>query len=214
MDFPDVSLVCQVSLPSDADAYTHRVGRTARAGKDGRAVILLTDAESFYLKVNPQFPIHPHPASAKILALIDSTSLPITTALRSAPPDSKQKAYAAYLGFMKTFANKLKLNPAGLVQMANEFALKGMLCTELPKLEKKTVGKMGLKGVPGISFASPTSSKDVSSPALNHGRPQPNPAHQRGQGRQSAPQGRNNNKRPASSLAHRDKEPSRRLRHQ
>ncbi|KAL8911909.1 MAG: hypothetical protein Q9171_002993 [Xanthocarpia ochracea] len=139
MDFPDVSLVVQVGLPTDADAYTHRVGRTARAGKDGRAVILLTDAESFYLRVNPQFPIKAHPASAKIKASLDS-SVPITAALQSADPIAKNKAYAAYLGFMKTFVNKLSLNPAGLVQMANVFALHGMLCAEVPRLEKRIVG--------------------------------------------------------------------------
>ncbi|KAL8647001.1 MAG: hypothetical protein Q9210_005813 [Variospora velana] len=137
MDFPDVSLVVQLGLPSDADAYTHRVGRTARAGKDGRAVIILTDAESFYLRTNPQFPIQPYPADAKIQELLD-TNLPIKTALLSADPMSKQKAYSAYLGFMKTFMNKLKLNPAGLVQMANQFALEGMYCQEVPRLEKKT----------------------------------------------------------------------------
>ena len=59
MDFPDVSLVLQVGLPADADAYTHRVGRTARAGKDGRAANLLTQTESFFLSVNRQFPIKP-----------------------------------------------------------------------------------------------------------------------------------------------------------
>ena len=139
MDFPNVSLVVQVGLPSDSDAYTHRVGRTARAGKDGRAVILLTDAESFYIRINPQFPIKSHPASAKIQASLNSPS-PIIAALQSANPASKDKAYAAYLGFMKTSMNKMQLSAAGLVQMANQFALEGMYCDEVPRLEKKTVG--------------------------------------------------------------------------
>ena len=138
MDFPDVSLVLQVGLPSDADAYTHRVGRTARAGKDGRAVILLTDMESFYFKVNPQFPIFPYPASATILASLGLTHA-VTAALQSADPRSKQKAYSAYLGFMKGFMNKMKLTPAALVESANQFALEGMLCDEIPEMERKTV---------------------------------------------------------------------------
>ncbi|KAI4176953.1 MAG: hypothetical protein LQ343_000810 [Gyalolechia ehrenbergii] len=153
MDFPNVTLVVQVGLPSDADAYTHRVGRTARAGKDGRAVIILTDAESFYLRTNPQFPIKSHPASTHIQASLDSALPMIQVALQSAGPVAKGKAYSAYLGFMKTFMNQLRLNPTGLVQMANQFALEGMYCNEVPKLERKTVGKMGLKGTPGISYA-------------------------------------------------------------
>lgn len=207
MDFPDVSLVVQLGLPSDADAYTHRVGRTARAGKDGRAVILLTEAESFYLKVNPQFPIQPYPASSKIRELVDSTDLPIVKALLSADPEAKQKAYSAYLGFMKTFMNKMKLNPAGLVQMANQFALEGMLCDEVPKLEKKTVGKMGLRGTPGFSYT------DNVQPRA-YGRERPDPTPQVNQRKAPIPQGRSNNKRPASSITNQEKGPSRRLRHQ
>lgn len=143
MDFPNVSLVVQVGLPSDADAYTHRVGRTARAGKDGRAVILLTEVESFYLRINPQFPIKPYPSSNKIQSSLNS-SLPIHTAVRSADPEAKAKAYSAYIGFMKTSLNKLRLDPAGLVRMANQFALGGMYCDEVPRLEKRIVGYVEL----------------------------------------------------------------------
>ncbi|KAI4179361.1 MAG: hypothetical protein LQ346_007211 [Caloplaca aetnensis] len=210
MDFPDVSLVVQVGLPSDADAYTHRVGRTARAGKDGRAVILLTEAESFYLIVNPQFPIKPYPASAKILELTRSPDLPVTAALRRVDPVSKDKAYSAYLGFMKTFMKQLKLDAAQLVQMANQFALEGMLCYELPKLEKKTVGKMGLKNTPGISYAEGTGH-----PRMNGRGGAPNYSMaQVSQSRGFTSQGRNSNKRPAPSAVSQEKEPSRRLRHQ
>ncbi|KAL8980231.1 MAG: hypothetical protein Q9205_004629 [Flavoplaca limonia] len=201
MDFPNVSLVVQVGLPSDADAYTHRVGRTARAGKDGRAVILLTDAESFYLRINPQFPIKSHPASANLQASLNSPS-PIIPALQSADPASKDKAYAAYLGFMKTSMNKMQLNTAGLVRMANQFALEGMYCDEVPRLEKRTVGKMGLKGAPGISYAA------AGPPRTNDGRPTygQDASQQRGR----VPQ----NKRPAPSTSNNEKGPSRRQRHQ
>ena len=138
MDFPDVSLVLQVGLPTDADAYTHRVGRTARAGKDGRAIILLTEMEQFYLKVNPQFPIKPYPEAQP---LTDSSSaVAVNNALSDVDPDAKRKAYSAYLGFMKGFLNKLRLQPEGLVAMANTFAVEGMLCEQVPPMEKKTIG--------------------------------------------------------------------------
>ncbi|KAL8684623.1 MAG: hypothetical protein Q9224_006228, partial [Gallowayella concinna] len=201
MDFPNVSLVVQVGLPIDADAYTHRVGRTARAGKDGRAVILLTDAESFYLRANPQFPIKTYPSAPKIQASLNSP-LPITAVVQSADPVAKEKAYASYLGFMKTFMNKLQLNPAGLVQMANHFALEGMYCDELPRLEKKIVGKMGLKGTPGISYATgEPQSSGILRPLHTQARPNRAP---------TTPQ-THQNKRPASST---EKGPSRRQRHQ
>ena len=155
MDFPDVTTVLQVGLPADADAYTHRVGRTARAGKDGRAVILLTQAESFFLRVNRQFPINPYTGSDRILH--DETSRKqIFYVLQSTDPMKKQKAYSAYLGFMKGFLKHMKMSTTGLVNLANDFAVKGLRCSEVPEMDKKVIGKMGLKGVPGIRFAKPS----------------------------------------------------------
>lgn len=139
MDFPDVSLVVQAGLPADADSYTHRVGRTARAGKDGRAVIILTNAEAFYLKVNPQFPIKPYPGAEDIVRDADAAAA-IPPKMQNIDEDTKRKAYSAYLGFMKSFEKRLQVNSAGLVQMANELALKGMGCPEAPALDRKTVG--------------------------------------------------------------------------
>lgn len=175
MDFPDVSLVMQVGLPADADSYTHRVGRTARAGKDGRAIILLTQTESFFLKVNRQFPIEPYPASDKIQ---NDSSLgnEIYHNLQSIDPKSKQKAYSAYLGFMKGFLNKMQMNGGDLVRMANDFALKGMKSGEIPEMEKKTIGKMGLKGVPGIRYATATALPHADRPSQKRGAPGPDRA--------------------------------------
>ena len=152
MDFPDVTLVLQVGLPMDGDAYTHRVGRTARAGKDGRAVILLTQAESFFLKVNRQFPIKSYPASDKILNDATSSSQ-IFKVLKSVDPKSKKKAYIAYLGFMKGFSNRMQIDNTELVRMANLFATEGMRCSEVPAIQKSIIGKIGLKGIPGIRYA-------------------------------------------------------------
>lgn len=42
VDFPAVDWVVQVDCPEDADTYIHRVGRTARAGKSGLALSLVT----------------------------------------------------------------------------------------------------------------------------------------------------------------------------
>ena len=155
MDFPDVTTVLQVGLPANADTYTHRVGRTARAGKDGRAVLLLTQAESFFLKVNGQFPINKYPASDKVLNDATSRSQ-IFNALQSIEPTTKQKAYSAYLGFMKGFIKQMQMNNTELVRMANVFAIEGLQCSEIPEMDKKAIAKMGLKGVAGIRFGKPS----------------------------------------------------------
>ena len=49
LDIKDVTHVFNYDIPKSADDYTHRIGRTARIGKEGKAISLLTrrDHESF-----------------------------------------------------------------------------------------------------------------------------------------------------------------------
>ncbi|KAK5705444.1 RNA-dependent ATPase [Elasticomyces elasticus] len=45
LDIPAVKLVINVTFPLTVEDYVHRIGRTGRAGQDGKAVTLFTDAE-------------------------------------------------------------------------------------------------------------------------------------------------------------------------
>ena len=49
LDIDDINLVINYNLPFDNEVYTHRIGRTARAGKSGRAISLVDggDIERF-----------------------------------------------------------------------------------------------------------------------------------------------------------------------
>ena len=42
LDIPDVEVVINYDLPRNDETYTHRIGRTARAGKQGKALSLCT----------------------------------------------------------------------------------------------------------------------------------------------------------------------------
>lgn len=45
LDIDDVDMVINYDVPKDATTYTHRIGRTARANKEGNAITLVSDDE-------------------------------------------------------------------------------------------------------------------------------------------------------------------------
>ncbi|KAJ4302779.1 hypothetical protein N0V90_001670 [Kalmusia sp. IMI 367209] len=151
MDFPNVSLVIQLGLPMNTEQYIHRVGRTARAGRDGRAIMILFSNESFFTATNPSLPIKPYPVD--IVAELPKYQPLVDKSFPNVDETAKAKAYQAFLGYNKTYLKKLRLQPKELVQIANEYAA-AMGCPEPPMIEKKVVGKMGLKGVPGLRIGS------------------------------------------------------------
>lgn len=50
IDVPGVSLVINYELPNVPEAYVHRIGRTARAGREGMAISLCDPSERDYLR--------------------------------------------------------------------------------------------------------------------------------------------------------------------
>lgn len=57
VDYPNVTRVIQIGVPSSRDIYIHRVGRTGRAGKAGRGDIVLLDWEAGFLRSLKDLPI-------------------------------------------------------------------------------------------------------------------------------------------------------------
>ncbi|KAJ7168354.1 DEAD-domain-containing protein [Mycena crocata] len=49
LDLPSVDIIIQFDPPSDPKAFSHRCGRTARAGRSGRAWVLLVGRETSYV---------------------------------------------------------------------------------------------------------------------------------------------------------------------
>ncbi|MBA2441708.1 MAG: DEAD/DEAH box helicase [Rubrobacter sp.] len=69
LDIPDVSHVVNYDLPEDADTYVHRIGRTARAGREGVAVTLLGDSErKEFDKIRRSLPAKVHESSLPLSA--------------------------------------------------------------------------------------------------------------------------------------------------
>ena len=50
IDIPHVSHIINYDLPNDPESYVHRIGRTARAGKEGIAISFCDPSEIKHLK--------------------------------------------------------------------------------------------------------------------------------------------------------------------
>ena len=50
LDVDDIEVVFNYDLPNDAEDYVHRIGRTARAGKSGRAITFVSGREIYRLQ--------------------------------------------------------------------------------------------------------------------------------------------------------------------
>jgi ATP-dependent RNA helicase DeaD len=50
LDIDNITHVINYNLPDDIENYTHRSGRTARAGKKGESLVLVSAKEGFKIK--------------------------------------------------------------------------------------------------------------------------------------------------------------------
>ncbi|KAF9461645.1 P-loop containing nucleoside triphosphate hydrolase protein [Collybia nuda] len=161
MDFPGVTLVLQLNLPSDAEQYIHRLGRTARAGAAGRGVLVLDPSEEGFLRKK----------DVQGLGLVQDTEFYTTTSsalvactseiqrvLASSAVDRETKAaaYRAWLGYYNSVAKELRWSKERVVQEAGVYAREaiGWIGENVPDVEARAVGKMGLRGVPGLNIVS------------------------------------------------------------
>ncbi|KAM7254470.1 hypothetical protein ACFE04_003850 [Oxalis oulophora] len=58
MNYPDVTLVIQVGIPSDREQYIHRLGRT---GREGEGILLLAPWEQYFLHDLKDLPLEECP---------------------------------------------------------------------------------------------------------------------------------------------------------
>lgn len=150
MDYPDVSMVVQVGLPSDKAQYVHRLGRTARAGKSGIGMLMLADFETHFMKQIKDLPVIKANLKQSEVDTMRPNVERATDQAHRADASLGGQAYQAWLGFYNSHLRVLGWNKEALVQHANYYATNVLRLYEIPALEAKTVGKMGMKGVPGL----------------------------------------------------------------
>lgn len=207
MDFPSVTHIIQLSLPSSPAQYIHRLGRTARAGAAGEGILILMPDEQFFLRL-------PEIAS---LPLKPYTQLEHAGNLKFKLDDrSIGQAYSAWLGFYKSWLKQLRWSPTELVEQGAVWAqcLGWPSVTEVgsgpsapsgapaqrgargrnavatwipPPIAKRTVGMMGLRGTPGLNVVDRLDDAG-DGPARNAGRGRRGGGSGSGRGRGKLPQ--------------------------
>lgn len=55
IDIDDITLVINFDVPHDTEDYVHRIGRTARADRDGRAITLVNEADMYWFQQIEKF---------------------------------------------------------------------------------------------------------------------------------------------------------------
>ncbi|KAL3647185.1 hypothetical protein CASFOL_008153 [Castilleja foliolosa] len=145
VNYPDVTLVVQVGIPSDRGQYIHRLGRTGRQGKEGEGILLLAPWEQYFLDDD----IKDLPLEKCQSPQIDpNAKAKIEESLEKIDSSVKEAAYLAWLGYYNSIG-AIGRDKTTLAELANRFSASIGL-QKPPALYRKTALKMGLKGIPGI----------------------------------------------------------------
>lgn len=156
LDFPNVSHVIQVGLPQSRDQYIHRVGRTARAGKEGEAWLFLNQMEAEEARSRLRgLPVKKDTSleTAK-LDLTREAQVPVAAgrlltmyqnAMRRVPALDKSDVYRAQIGVYQWFNDK-----ALLIERMNNLAKYGWGMAQPPMIDPGLASKLRLDRLPGI----------------------------------------------------------------
>ena len=179
--------VIQFGMPSSREQYIHRLGRTGRAGTEGKGWLILGPFESLFLEELKGIEIPRDSTLSDILKdplsggedAIEKTIQEMESRVGNGDKVlslSGQGAYQAFLGYYLGQMKRIKMKrKEALVDIANEFS-GAMGFREVPALGKNMINKMGLKGISGISVKAPSlsdnedeyQSKNISSQKREH----------------------------------------------
>ncbi len=172
VDYPGVTHVVQFGMPSSRDQYVHRLGRTGRAGADGKGWLVLGAFESAFLEELKQINVPKDVALTDALhgAVKNDDEMEelkrllierVGSGRDQNLVNSGEGAYQAFLGYYLGQMKRMKMDrKESLVDIANEFsAAMGFL--RPPTLAKNMVSKMGLTGVNGLVVKGPSRDDDA-----------------------------------------------------
>ena len=157
IDYPDVTNVIQVGMPESRDQYIHRLGRTARAGKEGKGLLVLFPFESRFVSELRGIDV---PENTDLANIIDDNSDSSTpewmkqnfSRIQSGGnklASSAQLAYLAFLGYYLGQVKRIRSDKSYIVDLSNQFS-EAIGLAQVPSISPKLISKMELGGVPGV----------------------------------------------------------------
>ncbi|CAJ1940154.1 unnamed protein product [Cylindrotheca closterium] len=147
IDYPGISLVVQYGTPSSRSNYIHRLGRTARAGRQGQGLLIALPFEEKQLDSITRFDLHLD--SGDFSALDHKTNEMVETAkskIKSGHAVLTTNAEAACKAFLSYYSGYGSLKPADVVRYSEEFAL-GIGLSTVPPVESKVAERLGVQGL-------------------------------------------------------------------
>ncbi|KAF7723347.1 hypothetical protein EC973_002095 [Apophysomyces ossiformis] len=144
VDYPGVSLVVQVGMPTSREQYIHRLGRTGRAGREGEGVIVLAPFEKRFLKQEvADLPIQNLVPPEIDDTVKESTQKQMKHALRAIDDELVREIYTAYLGYYSSRMQTLGKPRIETLAQAKEF-LTSFNIEDIPHLSSRFLDQLGL----------------------------------------------------------------------
>lgn len=184
VDYPNVNVVINYGCPTNYETYIHRVGRSGRGGKEGRAMLILSPYEKNFLNVLQQFDI---PISADSLqgdseVVINSIAHDCINP-ETMPISLRSMVINSTLGSSLQALSTMKLNSQVALNFTKEFAQK-VLKINSPILNYNTVKHFGNADFSGFRVSLPDGSvvegNEVNPPATSFRGNRPQVARFRG----------------------------------
>ncbi|KAK4701255.1 ATP-dependent RNA helicase DDX55/SPB4, partial [Phenoliferia sp. Uapishka_3] len=144
LDLPDVDVVLQIDPPQDPKVFSHRCGRTARAGREGKAIVLLNKGKEEeyieFLKVRKvplrKFEVAPLPGVDPDSLAADFRKTVLTDR------DLHEKGTKAFVSFARAYSKHeasyiFRIKDLDLVGLAKSFGL--LKLPKMPEIKGKEV---------------------------------------------------------------------------
>lgn len=154
VDYPGVTRVIQLGVPSSTEQYIHRVGRTGRAGKEGRGDLVLFPFESGFLDQLKDIPIQRISISDLASDVITSAPSSYASALDSLPstveellptldPKAIEEVFMSMLGYYHSKQQMLGISAQDILKGLKTWSVEGGGLAEPPYVSEEFLKKVG-----------------------------------------------------------------------